>query len=127
MTTDRIEKTAQRALMHDHPAMKWQFIRTAAGHWRAQEWLDVNALSAAERIDYEATEPPPGMFADYPVEPVPLWPSLAFAERWAALCDAGANIDADMLAFHAPSECSADAYRAHDRKVDAMLTQAVQQ
>jgi hypothetical protein len=128
MTTDRIEKTAPRALMHDHPAMKWQFIRTPAGHWRAQEWLDVNALSYDERIDYEANEPPPCMFvAEMELEPLPLWPSLAFAERWAALCDAGANIDDDMAAFHAPSECYADAYRAHERKVTAMLTQAVQQ
>jgi hypothetical protein len=126
MTTERIEKTAQRALLHNHPAMKWQFIRTAAGHWRAQEWLDVNALSVGERIDYEANEPPPDMFVDMPTEPVPLWPSLAFAERWAALCDAGANIDEDLHAYGAPSECYRDAYAAHERKVNAMLTQAVQ-
>jgi hypothetical protein len=126
MTTERIEKTTARVLMHPHPALKWQFIRTAAGHWRAQEWLDVNALSDGERIDYEANEPPPDMFVGMETEPTPLWATLELAERWASLCDAGANIDADMAAFHAPSECYADAWHAHERNVEALLTQAVQ-
>ena len=127
-----IVATAPRMLFGGHAAEKWQFIRDADGHFYAQEWFDTNQLDKAERKAFEASQREQEQaeaaylrsFGDEPQERH-LFRTLEDAKLYAALHDEMLNVDEDMRAFNAPSECAADAHRSINARRKVLMEREV--
>jgi len=126
MNTERIVRTLPKVRMQPNPAEKWQIVHDARGYF-AVEWIDVNAMSAAERAECESAPEPDAEQAKYERAQIPRFPSEIGAIEWALLQDEEECVDEELSAFNAPSECYADVHRSIERRRKALLKKATEQ
>lgn len=124
-----IIKCTPRHFPSARPSDMWRFIAEDRGGVRAEEWTDVNKMTAEERAEYEAAEgdeePQFAAAADayYASYKHPLFRTLEFAERWAALIDEEETAQEEVSAFGAPRECLTLVKRSIQQRVDELLKQ----
>ena len=126
-TTDDIVLTEPRALLADPLECEVWRYRAAPGGFTVEPGLDLTRLPATDREAIEADMaalPDDDFWSQPPLERA-VFPTLADAQEYAALCDEDENVDTDMRAFNAPSECGVRAHRDLEQRISAVLERAV--